>query len=435
MATQEYFYNWLKENFPGQDRAKFEFCAEHLSKHMVGALKEKERKLLEEYDHARNNKQYEYDDRNCGKVTQNVHRRFVNIVTETLPCGCPHAGLVVKDWWCNWSPDSYMDSTWDFQYLSKVWAKNFAANFQTITENNKGIGDLLTNAPRCLKGEACDLLECILHARADKESPMKRGPYHGQPAYLVGSGPSLDWNKKHIDRVKNGVVIAVNGASSMLSHFDIFLSLDWKGADWWWKGQEEKFQDVIGVLCWGANPDLFKLPYKEMRVFGQSGKCWWDDWARDLWPWIVDLDRGFTGTFSAFHLATLMGCNPIVFVGCDSALGDNKEMHLGQNDLPPESAQMMKALDLNNREVYTTGNYMLQNQHLIGGTFWARQHGLRVINASERGMLYTTNGLVEQMKLSDVVDELNGGTNEYPTGTVEAGREVPEQVPQIQACS
>src|SRR3990172_2629956 len=75
-----------------------------------------------------------WDTRDQGRVSIVPEKRWVNVATEIRP-GQPPVGMVVKDWWCQWGPDSYMGSTFDWRYLSPVWAISFAKNLDAVTRS------------------------------------------------------------------------------------------------------------------------------------------------------------------------------------------------------------------------------------------------------------------------------------------------------------
>ena len=322
-----------------------------------------------------------WDTRDQGRVSIVPEKRWVNVATEIRP-GTPPVGMIVKDWWCQWGPDSYMGSTFDWRYLSPVWAISFAKNLDAVTAAGKGLRDLYSVE------------------RGGK------GPHEGKPCYLVGSGPSLERTAPLLSKIEDGIVIAVNGAAKMLPKFDYFFTVDWKGNPTWWKGNEDKMREAVGILSWSCVPRLWQTEFKEKRAFGYMGNCAWDLWTRDIWPWMDDLDRGQTSMFSAFHLAALMGCNPIIFVGVDMSFTDGK-MHAGANDKPWSAQEMFEVKDLRGVPVLTSGEFILYNQHLLGASYWCSIHGVEVVNATDAGIFYDVLGNVKQMPTLQAIKYAN----------------------------
>lgn len=392
-------------------------------------LNRSEQEHIAQFSERRANGEVRYHDKECGLITRSEELEFMHVVKEEYPCGCPKSGIVVRNWWNKWSAKNYMDPTWDFKYLSPVWMENLSLNYHRIRACGKSFQNMISPfGPVCRDGN------CINSACTDRRirrhaAPDARGPFEDKPCYIIGSGPSLKKNHKELSRVKGGLRIAINGAVPLLDDFEMFLTMDWKGASWWSKDQHEKLARSVGVIGWSVNPSVMTLPFSDMVLFSQAGKCPWDHWIRDVFPWMLDLDRGFSSTFCAFHLAVQMGCNPIVFVGCDGCFGEDMVMHAAHDDRPKGAEHdMIKHRDIEGREVDTCVTYFLQNQCLKGAAAWASLHGLQIINATEGGIFFLRSKegeeVIQQRKLSDVVDEFNVKEELNAPQGIQAGSEV-----------
>lgn len=142
------------------------------------------------------------------------------------------------------------------------------------------------------------------------------GSFRGVPAFIVGNGPSLAKNKRHIEEAsKRGIVFAVNGATKVVTHH-IQVCVE--------------SNDIRHKL----NPDPAALKAYSMicdpRVMAHGGGTLAPIWAGELSILLEQLtgwERLWTsgsGSVTAMSLAMRLGCHPIVLVGQDLAWTDNK---------------------------------------------------------------------------------------------------------------
>jgi len=412
---------------PAQNRAK-------LVAELEAILLATEEAHVKSFEERRANGEIRYHDKELGRIVKQDELEFMHVVKEEYPCGCPKAGIVVRNWWNKWTPQHYMEPTWEFKYLSQKWMENLSGNYPAIARIGKSVQSLVSPfGPPCYEPN-CIGSACIERKMRRASAPGVVGPYEGKPAYIIGSGPSLKKNHKELSRVTNGVRIAINGAVPLLDEFEIFLTMDWKGASWWSDGQREKLREAIGVLGWSAHPSVFDIEFKDMMIFSQAGKCSWDNWIREVFPWMVDLDRGFSSTYCAMNLAVLMGCHPIIFVGCDGCFGADMGMHAAYDDKPSGNEyDIIDHLDMHGKMVKTCMTYFLQNQCLKGASAWARLHGVGVFNASEDGILWMRvhdgENVIAQDSLAHLVDSNNlMGSILNETKGISSGSDVPVEV-------
>lgn len=150
----------------------------------------------------------------------------------------------------------------------------------------------------------------------------------GKTAWIMGAGPSL----RHVDASKlNGVTFTVN--SSILHHPE---------CDYWVSDDQDTFnwsyiENVQNSSCikmmdkdrlgrkWGDNEDVVK--YRRQHWYD-----WYDprtkryDESKVCFRKSPDypLAGTRTSTATALHIAWIMGCDPIVLLGCDCCYEDNK---------------------------------------------------------------------------------------------------------------
>lgn len=134
------------------------------------------------------------------------------------------------------------------------------------------------------------------------------------PAFIIGNGPSL--KKQKIDILKNYFTIGINRAFYLLDP----TILMWQDPEVWYSEKQRiprlqalKYcrdkSDVQGRFYhFKLQNGFYKLPEKASALYG----------------------RGSTGPL-AFQLAYVLGCNPIVLLGCDCKYKDGDTDFYGVN--------------------------------------------------------------------------------------------------------
>lgn len=147
---------------------------------------------------------------------------------------------------------------------------------------------------------------------AEKPHAMQRGAFAGQPAFIVGAGPSLDKNGVLLPEC-GGVVIRVNAASKAVSGHVTFSV---ESNDLTHKLSEGGAQ----VLAITAPPHVLRCRYNAIRPVW----CGEIAWIPELVTGVPRLAMSGSGSTAAVSLAHLWGCDPIVLVGHDLAFTDGK---------------------------------------------------------------------------------------------------------------
>ncbi len=161
---------------------------------------------------------------------------------------------------------------------------------------------------------------------------LLKGRLPRRPAFIVGSGPSLDQNVHHLAAVgNNGLIIAASSALKPLLAAgvcpQVVLTLEAEDtSDFLILNEAEKkvFKpETILALAAGSHPNHFKVPGFQQAIFHLSkGE------AQLLGSGIFLPQGGNAGT-AAFALAYFWGLGPLVLVGQDQAYqGDN--LHANQ---------------------------------------------------------------------------------------------------------
>jgi len=146
--------------------------------------------------------------------------------------------------------------------------------------------------------------------------------HKGIMAFIIGAGPSL--HTQDISGVTDYVTFAVNSGILKLPYCDYFVTDDVAAADWNWyfsvaknsgctkflfKEKLDGYEDIFGEkFVWfdhveGHNPDFDENNLEGYFMTKDASK---------------PLIGARTSAGTAVHLAFIMGCDPIVLLGCDA---------------------------------------------------------------------------------------------------------------------
>jgi len=221
--------------------------------------------------------------------------------------------------------------------------------------------------------------------------------------YLVGSGPSLRKNRRHLADVRRGVVVGVNQTPAIVptERMDYFFCVDWSLDGSHWKG---RMQRTVGVFDVAVTPAVHLGNFREMRWFLPAGRSAFYDRARQEFPHLVILEHGLNVTFSALAwIVRALRAKTIVLVGMDCAFSDGMK-HFFEPLTFDRSEDYFVASDLDGRAVITNRIYLDVAEWHAAAFYFLKEAGIRVINATEGGIL--TN-FVEKRTLARTVEELN----------------------------
>jgi len=224
--------------------------------------------------------------------------------------------------------------------------------------------------------------------------------------YLVGSGPSLRKNWEHVLDVTRGVVVGVNQAPALIptERMDYFFCIDYSldGSHW-----SQGMQQTIGIFDVAVTPAVHRSDFKEMRWFVPASRSAFYDKARNDFPQLVMLEHGLNVTFTALSwIVRCLKARTIVLVGMDCAFPESMK-HFDEPLAFDADEEYLVARDVAGRAVITNRIYLDLAEWHTGVFYFLKEAGIRVINATEGGIL--TN-FVELCQLSDVVRKLNAAT-------------------------
>lgn len=226
-----------------------------------------------------------------------------------------------------------------------------------------------------------------------------------EPVFIIGAGPSLEKNAEHLAKVRNGRILALNGAIARAPKCDYFMSLDEKGDPAWFEGVD--VTGIHGIFSYHCSPEVVERPWLK-RTFTTNFLSYpLQERVKKDFPNMIQLDSGMHTGFAAFHFTFLMGANPIIFAGMDYSWED--AMHCVRHEhgeTEESSGGLTQAQDINGQNVTTRFDYIKFVTYMRGAVGFLIPTGTRVINATEGGIFHLDKFL-EQRKLKGIIKELN----------------------------
>lgn len=156
------------------------------------------------------------------------------------------------------------------------------------------------------------------------------GKHKGKAAFIIGSGPSL--HTIDISPLKDYVTITVNSGIVKMPDCDYFVSDDQAVREWSYYLTTAK-ESNCKKLLYRRKLSNAAAHFKKQDVAFFDHKTWYDPINRKKYPKGLELTReaskpivgARTSMASAVHLAYIMGCEPIILLGCDCCyVGKNR---------------------------------------------------------------------------------------------------------------
>lgn len=225
------------------------------------------------------------------------------------------------------------------------------------------------------------------------------GALAGVPAVIVGAGPSLAKNVRDLAGVGDkGVILACSRACLTLQAAgivpDFVVVLDPQDLSHHFDGYRWD-QRTILVLGVSSHPAMFALPPRKL-VYSANADM--DAWAFAPYPGEgVRVQSGGSVACTAFSLARMWACEPIVLVGMDLAFSAT-ETHVGTPrapdgsfseqlvmDTPPEQKPVRTVPGYDGVDVETGDNLAMFRNWFAAAAQVAQSEGCQVVNATEGG--------------------------------------------------
>jgi hypothetical protein len=153
--------------------------------------------------------------------------------------------------------------------------------------------------------------------------------HKGKLAFVAGAGPSLHFEK--LEGIDRFVTFAVNSAVIKLKHADYFVTDDEGVTDWdYFYRHLPAFKGTY--LLYENKLRPYADSFDAKRTVWFEHKTWFDLKTRTKNPdGLVITDKAEepiigarTSAGTAVHLAHIMGCSPIVLLGCDCCMIQEK---------------------------------------------------------------------------------------------------------------
>lgn len=238
----------------------------------------------------------------------------------------------------------------------------------------------------------------ILHSADEDVAPA-------DVVYLVASGPGLRANVAELARIRRGVVVGVNQTARILApeRLDYFFCIDFSLGP---ENFPHPLPGSVGVFDVAVSPAVHALDCRRELYFLPAGRSEFYDRVRAEFPFLTKLEHGLNVTFSALAwIVRVLKARTIVLVGMDCAYTGSWR-HFDEPLMFKHDAEYLVAQDSDGRAVITDPIYLAIAEWHTAVLYFLRDAGIRVINATEGGLL---RHFVELKPLARTVDELNGG--------------------------
>ncbi len=188
--------------------------------------------------------------------------------------------------------------------------------------------------------------------------------HQNRTAIIIGSGPSL--HGLDLDAIRPHVTIAANSSILKVPEADYYFSCDFGMTVWdsWLTLRNLE----CGLVLYNVDVGFRHLEYltgeDTFEGIDESRIHYFDMKDSDLRMDTVELIRGSTSTQVAVHFAHLLGCSPIVLLGCDCQYIDGKYHYY---DFPGEIVDKIRKPEYEN---FKSKNLIVQegnsNRYLDG---------------------------------------------------------------------
>jgi len=234
----------------------------------------------------------------------------------------------------------------------KLWTANFKANGEVIT--TRSAWDIPT---------------------ADK-------------VYVVGGGPSVKKQAKHLNQLDDGVVIAMSRGLKYVKA-DYFLALDHVFKDL----APRHVKGVTAILAPVVAPALARLPWADRRWIASAVHNNLNDAIRKTHPTLWKYYEGLNVTYVAMQLcATVFKAKRVVLVGIDCSFPMD-EHHAGEA-LKFEPGLIVAGTPTGGACI-TNPMMVEQRAYMVAQILFMQAHGIKVEVAGDEGIIPVRN-LIQQ---------------------------------------
>ena len=214
-------------------------------------------------------------------------------------------------------------------------------------------------------------------------------------AFVLGAGPSL----RHVSNedIKPHVTFTVNSSLLKMKDCDYFVSDDQHSQYWNYFQIVAKESQCIKLLYKDKLEEASKL-FNPQQVAFYRHKTWYDpnkkikpkDGVKMTKDPYLPIIGARTSVGSAVHLAYIMGCDPIVLLGCDCCLQNNKRYFWEFNGYP-KAFLMKKVSKPKSRIIKNINGKMIDNHGRDFLEYWKdfaeSNKNVNIINGSVESAL------------------------------------------------
>lgn len=215
----------------------------------------------------------------------------------------------------------------------------------------------------------------------------------GKMAFLLGAAPSLHF--QDLSPLKDYITFTVNSSIMKMPNSDYFVSDD-QGIRFWNYYKEDLLPSSCIKLLYREKFDKSDLPFNRDRVVFFDHKWWFSPPDKYNLPDGLILTKdpnapiigARTSVGTALHLAYIMGCDPIVLLGCDCCYVERKRYFW---QFPGEK----EAIRFDNQITHLNPNRGQRNGKMIDShcrhfeEYWTK---LAEINAGKINIVYASEG-------------------------------------------
>ncbi|MCB1107109.1 MAG: DUF115 domain-containing protein, partial [Chlamydiia bacterium] len=271
-----------------------------------------------------------------------------------------------------------------WEHLFKPW--------ELFGGNPKEIADwvLGTELTFCLYNDFGVSLLSNVFQNLSMNEPVKKGEslagrFEGIPAIVCGAGPSLmdsfEDIRKNQDRaliIGGGSALAPLSRACLPIHFAAALDPDPPTERFYRQNHFEAplfYQNQLSHT-------LLKHHHGPKLCLGQSGSFPLEEWLSEELH-LSPSDVGWNVSTFSVRVATLLGCNPIFFVGMDLCIYDEASYAEGVEGMD-ERLNPIQMEDREGKVVYTRPDFLMSKKWLEA---FAKEHQeITFVNASTRGL-------------------------------------------------